>query len=274
MKSYEVETNKEVNISSQSFSGTDKSTTGNIGVVYPLGCVETVKDRLNVSSIIDHHDLDKNILVKRTEARVATADTEKKIVDYVETRCIAVEYDTTERPFGGLIEIPPITYRSDDKIMPRLQEYIIEVLISVLAHLDQDEKPVLFIDEKNIERKSYTATGLTRTIWNGDDLLPGFDYKEPLLQGFTDTQLKIMDEFTDMFTAYLISLDEETLKEIERRCDEYYISLNQALILNRNFYGDECGLFRKEFSVYFRDPEFRAELAHRLAFLAEEFMTV
>ena len=273
MKSYELETNKEVNVSSQSFSGTDKSVTGNIGVVYPLGCVETVKDRLNVSSIIDHHDLDKNILVKRTEARVATADTEKKIVDYVETRCVAVEYDTTEQPFEGLIEIPSVTYRSDDKIMTKLQEYIQDVTF-MLSHLEQDERPTLLIDEKNVERKSYTATGLTRTIWNGDDLLPGFDYKEPLLQGFTDTQLKIMDEFTDMFTAYLISLDEETLKEVERRCDEYYISLNQALILNRNFYGDECGLFRKEFSVYFKDPEFRAELAHRLAFLAEEFITV
>lgn len=273
MKSYELDTNKEVNVSSQSFSGTDKSTSGNIGVVYPLDCNDIVKDVLNVSSIIDHHDLDKNILVKRTEARVVTADVEKKIVDYVETRCVAVEYDTTEQPFEGLIEIPPVTYRSDDKIMPRLQAHIMEVVF-ILSSPDMDERPALLIDEKNIERKSYTSTGLTRTIWNGDELLPGFDYKEPLLQGFTDTQLKIMDEFTDMFTAYLISLDEKDLKEIERRCDDYYVSLNQAIILNRNFYGDECGLFRKEFSVYFKDAEFRAELAHRLAFLAEEFITV
>lgn len=166
----DLENGSELNISSQYFSGTDKSTDNEPGVVFPLACNDSVKNMLNVSSIIDHHYT--NVLCKYTEARIADADTENKVVEYKETKVLSLEYDLTNSPLDNLLEKDSkLVYQCVNKITPLLKEK----LISVLNALYSNENPfdaIMAIDKSNIEEKHYSSfvrADSNNTLWDLKD---------------------------------------------------------------------------------------------------------
>ena len=200
---YNLETNERLSLGGQSFSGTDKNRTGESkGVVFPLACDESVKDRLNISSIIDHHN-DDVALVKHTEARIANADVANNEVNYVETRCVAVEYNLTQNSFTELLDIKNISvYEANTMILERLREKIYEY-INVVSN--EALRPFFCVDSECITEKKYS--------YSTDFSFP--EIKRYNYQPLDSTHTKVIDEILNEFADYMEEISKTDKKKLD-----------------------------------------------------------
>lgn len=274
----DLEDGSELNVTSQYFSGTDKSTNSNEpGVVFPLACNDSVKNMLNVSSIIDHHHT--NVLCKYTEARIADADTEKKVVEYKETKVLSLEYDLTNSPLDSLLEKDSkLVYQCANKVTPLLKEK----LISVLNALYSNENPfdaIMVIDKSNIEEKSYKSfishSYDGRTLWDLDSFKTT-EIKE--VEYDIDKANEIIDKFSNAYEDYLKALVKNgKIKEIRDSVDyaieHYYSTFDYNKMLSTRLWGKDIQKLKnsKEYKEYFKDEYFVTQLATELMDIAQAY---
>lgn len=268
----DLENGNELNISSQYFSGTDKSTNANEpGVVFPLACNDSVKNMLNVSSIIDHNYHHANVLCKYTEARIADADTENKVVDYKETKVLSLEYDLTDFPLDNLLEKNhKLIYQCDNKVTLLLKEK----LISVLNALYSNENPfdaIMVIDKSNIEEKHYSDN----TLWNLKDDLNIITTKRCQLD---KESYEVIDKFVfayDSFIKDLVNRGEK--KEIRDSIDlalkVYYSKFDCSKMFCAKFWGKEIQKMKndKKYRNLFKDNLFMTQLANELIIIVQTY---
>lgn len=274
----DLEDGSELNVSSQYFSGTDKSTDANEpGVVFPLACNDSVKNMLNVSSIIDHHH--SNVLCKYTEARIADADTEKKIVEYKETKVFSLEYDLSDSPLDSLLEKDSrLVYQCANKITPLLKEK----LISVLNALYNNENPfdaIMVIDKSNIEKKHYSSftsydySG--NTLWDLKDDKIDIDKKE---FGLSKALYEIIDEFVFSYENFMKDLVKcgkikEMRESIDLALDVYYNTFDYDKMFCAKFWGRDIQKMKnsKEYKGLFKDEVFKTQLATELVDVVQAY---
>lgn len=199
---YELDTNKELNISSQFFSGTDKDHDG--GVVYPLACDKSVNETLSISSIIDHHD---KHLCKITEARIATADTEKKTVEYIQSKCVAVEYGSESDSLElFLVDDTKDIYQSPLPITPFLKDTIKQFI-----EIAEKNDSFFLIDDKLIKEKSY------RSIYS--KYSPSSYNSSLLFEPASKKDDELIDKLSDKFMDYLTTLEQKDLNKLVQIVD-------------------------------------------------------
>lgn len=79
-------------INKQTFSSVDlKITNDDYGIVFPYS-INVEKNTINTSSIIDHHNLDENILIKNTETRKVNSNKKQDKLIYTKIPTISIEY--------------------------------------------------------------------------------------------------------------------------------------------------------------------------------------
>lgn len=269
----DLENGNELNISSQYFSGTDKSTNANEpGVVFPLACNDSVKNMLNVSSIIDHHhNHHANVLCKYTEARIADADTENKVVDYKETKVLSLEYDLTDFPLDNLLEINhKLVYQCDNKVTLLLKEK----LISVLNALYSNENPfdaIMVIDKSNIEEKHYSDN----TLWNLKDDLNIITTKQCQL---TKESYEVIDKFVFAYDSFIKDLvsrgkKKEIRDSIDLALKVYYSTFDCSKMFCAKFWGKEIQNMKndKKYRNLFKDNLFMTQLANELIIIVQTY---
>ena len=276
----DLEDGSELNVNSQYFSGTDKSTNANEpGVVFPLACNDSVKNMLNVSSIIDHHH--SNVLCKYTEARIADADTEKKIIEYKETKVLSLEYDLSNSPLDSLLEKDSkLIYQCANKITPLLKEKLISVL-NALYNNDNPFDAIMVIDKSNIETKpyrsftSYDYSG--NTLWDLKDDMISIDKKENnggLIKEYYD----IIDEFVFSYENFMKDLVKsgkikEMKDSIDLALDCYYNTFNYDKMFCAKFWGRDIQKKRnsKIYKDCFKNEMFKTQLATELVDVVQAY---
>lgn len=275
----DFEDNQELNVSSQFFSGTDKSTDSKEpGVVFPLACNDSVKNMLNVSSIIDHRH--SNVLCKYTEARIANADTEKKVVDYKETKVLSLEYDFSKSPFDNLLEKDSkMIYQGANKITPLLKDK----LTNVLNALYSNENPfdaIMVIDKSNIEEKHYSSfTGRTyngNTLWDLDDT--PFTRNDKPEETLTKDSYEVIDKFVFAYENYMKDLaNRSKVKEIKDSVDcgieNYYSTFDYDKMLCAKLWGKDIQKMKnsKEYKEFFKNDYFKTQLATELMDIVQAY---
>lgn len=259
---YDFETNKQLSISSQYFSGTDKcKDPKEPGVVFPLACNDSVKDMLNVSSVIDHHN-SEIALCKYTEARIANANVEKNEVEYVETKILSLEYNLEESYLDSLLEKESkFIYQCDNKITPLLKDKLTNV-INALYSNDMPFESIMMIDKSNIDVKEYSFAKFDSMSYDGPTLFP------------VDTSDKVQKELIDTivfeFDAYMKSLSgTEQNKVINFALERYYgnpANIDIKSILTDKVWGKEIDKVRKnkDFKDYFKNNVFLGQLCEAI----------
>lgn len=239
-------TNENMNICGQSFSGTDKSTSNDIGVVYPLSCSESIKNMLNISSILDHRHPN---LCKNTEARIANADTEKKIVEYKETKCVALEYDNDTCDLDQLLMKTNKSIYQSEVIMTGKLEVRIDEITALLS--TKNFSAIHFIDSDNLESKKYTYTyspTLFEDFYANNDL------------SYADE--KILDIFVKKFEIYFEELDKSKRDKVIKHAVKYYYSeVDYDKMLSSSLWGKDIDKTAKEYKELFKNDKFKKTLA-------------
>lgn len=269
----DLEDGSELNVNSQYFSGTDKSTnTNEPGVVFPLACNDSVKNMLNVSSIIDHHH--SNVLCKYTEARIADADTEKKIVEYKETKVLSLEYDLSNSPLDSLLEKDSrLVYQCSNKITPLLKEKLISVL-NALYNNDNPFDAIMVIDKSNIEKKphnnsiSYDYSG--NTLWDLKDDIPKGELAKEHYGIVYEFVLSYENFMKDLVKCGKIK---EIRESIDLAIDVYYNTFNYDKMFCAKFWGKDIQKMKnsKEYKEYFKDEIFKTQLATELIDIVQAY---
>lgn len=259
----DIETGRVLDISSQYFSGTDKDANGNEpGVVFPLACDDSVKNTLNVSSILDHRN--DYALCKYTEARVANADTEKKVVEYCETKVLSLEYDLDKSVFDELLQSnSKFIYQCKNKITDKLKDKLAEYLKALHKNETKFDASVIIDKELISEKKySYGTYGGFKNI------------RTPSL--FNDNINEIKDEefdktidlFTEAFEKYIAELYKEDRAKFDKVIDyglnHYYNTCDHKKMLSTNLWGKEINDMKKEYKDLFDDAIFQSELASEI----------
>lgn len=269
----DLEDGSELNVNSQYFSGTDKSTNANEpGVVFPLACNDSVKNMLNISSIIDHHH--SNVLCKYTEARIADADTEKKIVEYKETKVLSLEYDLSNSPLDSLLEKDSrLVYQCSNKIAPLLKEKLISVL-NALYNNDNPFDAIMVIDKSNIEKKphnnsiSYDYSG--NTLWDLKDDIPKGELAKEHYGIVYEFVLSYENFMKDLVKCGKIK---EIRESIDLAIDVYYNTFNYDKMFCAKFWGKDIQKMKnsKEYKEYFKDEIFKTQLATELIDIVQAY---
>ena len=249
---YNLETNEELDISSQYFSGTDKcKDPREPGIVFPLACNDSVKDMLNVSSIIDHHK-DNIALCKHTEARIANADTEKKEVVYKETEVVSLEYKITPYEIDLLINrSPSFVYQSDNKIKPLLKDKLNNVIDALYSN-DMPFNSIIAIDNYYIEEKSHNFSALTTNDCKTDKL-----------------EKELIDIILFDFGVYIESLDKAKQKKVVKYALDKYSNDEKTYyksLFTSKLWGREIDKVRKnkDFEALFKKDDFLSLLATKI----------
>lgn len=259
---FDFNTNQELNISSQFFSGTDESKEGTIGVAFPLACHQDVNNTLNISSIIDHHN--KDVLCKITKARTATADVENKIVNYSQTRCVTVEYNNSKNNFIDLLEYKNLScYQSEQKITSMLQSKLQQFINAVTSN--PKLRANFFIDKNKIEVKSYNYKQFSYDKdWNEIAELAQLDAE----QSFGEVKEIFLNGFIDYISK---QTKEKQNKIIDFALHQYYNTFNYGMMLSTNLWGKELNKLKKEkYKEYFKNELFKENLATEIIDLLEK----
>jgi len=262
---FSLDTNKELSVSQQHFSGQDKSKTGDIGVVFPLACDDSVNMLLNVSSILDHHN--QGIRCKHTEARYATANTQKKEIEYSETKCVAIEYNNESNELASLLDIVSgSVYESSVTITSKLKDKINEYL-KVLETAQQS----FFIDSNLISKREYRSSTLYRgfqsdTLWEFEPSIKSNSQVSPLIQ----EQESFIENFGYTYENYLVSLSNQGKDALRSVTDyflsNYYGSYKPKQLLSKKALGEDTFKLKSvdKAKEWFKDETFSNELIEHL----------
>lgn len=231
---------KNTNMSEQSFSGTDKSTTGDIGVVYPLSCSDSVKDMLNISSILDHRDTN---LCKNTEARIANANVEDKTVEYKRTRCVALEYDNETNDLEQLLVKSNKSIYQSEAIMTSKLKVRINEITALLS--TKNFNAIHFIDSDNLKTKQVTYSP---TLFENDYF-------------YINEYEQILDTFSDKFKIYYDNLDDSKKDKVTKHAIKYYTESNYNKMLSKSLWGEDIDKSVKENKELFKNDYFKKTLA-------------